>query len=42
MMRLIATLPNEEKPKLGQAVNIAKEALQNAINEKLANLKKQN
>ncbi|AJI47716.1 phenylalanine--tRNA ligase subunit alpha [Francisella philomiragia] len=36
MMRLIATLPNEEKPKLGQAVNIAKEALQNAINEKLA------
>lgn len=35
MMKLIATLPNEEKPKLGQAVNIAKEALQNAINEKL-------
>ncbi|MED7818485.1 MULTISPECIES: phenylalanine--tRNA ligase subunit alpha [unclassified Francisella] len=36
MMKLIATLPNEEKPKLGQAVNIAKQALQEAINTKLA------
>ncbi|API86724.1 phenylalanine--tRNA ligase subunit alpha [Francisella uliginis] len=36
MMKLIATLPNEEKPKLGQAVNIAKQALQQAINTKLS------
>ncbi|WP_150468188.1 phenylalanine--tRNA ligase subunit alpha [Francisella sp. SYW-9] len=36
MMKLIATLPNEEKPKLGQAVNIAKQALQEAINTKLS------
>ena len=35
MMKLIATLPNEEKPKLGQAVNIAKQALQDALNIKL-------
>ncbi len=35
MMKLISTLPNEEKPKLGQAVNIAKQALQIAINKKL-------
>ncbi|QIW10213.1 phenylalanine--tRNA ligase subunit alpha [Francisella sp. LA112445] len=36
MMKLIATLPNEEKPKLGQAVNVAKQALQEAINAKLS------
>lgn len=36
MMKLIATLPNEEKPMLGQAVNIAKQALQDALNEKLS------
>ena len=35
MMRMISSLPKEEKPKLGQAVNIAKQALQKAINEKL-------
>ena len=35
MMKLIATLSNEEKPKLGQAVNIAKQALQDALNIKL-------
>ncbi|APD50626.1 phenylalanine--tRNA ligase subunit alpha [Francisella hispaniensis] len=41
MMKLIATLPNDEKPKLGQAVNIAKQALQEAINLKLANFEEQ-
>ena len=41
MMKLIATLPNDEKPKLGQAVNIAKQALQKVINLKLANFEKQ-
>ncbi|ALB01550.1 phenylalanyl-tRNA synthetase [Francisella persica ATCC VR-331] len=41
MMKLIATLPNDEKPKLGQAVNIAKQALQEAINIKLANFEEQ-
>ncbi|GAB4221950.1 MAG: phenylalanine--tRNA ligase subunit alpha [Francisella sp.] len=34
-MRILATLPNEEKPKFGQAVNLAKEFIQKAINEKL-------
>ncbi|WP_119343249.1 phenylalanine--tRNA ligase subunit alpha [Facilibium subflavum] len=38
LMKLLATLPNEEKPKLGQAVNIAKNTLQQAINSKLENL----
>ena len=41
MMKLIATLPNEEKPKLGQAVNIAKQALQNALNEKIEKIELQ-
>ncbi|APA82971.1 phenylalanine--tRNA ligase subunit alpha [Francisella tularensis] len=41
MMKLIATLSNDEKPKLGQAVNIAKQALQEAINLKLANFEEQ-
>ena len=36
MMKLIVTLPNEEKPKLGQAINIAKQALQQAINAKMS------
>ncbi|QIV94546.1 phenylalanine--tRNA ligase subunit alpha [Allofrancisella frigidaquae] len=36
MMKMIGSLPNEEKPKLGQAVNVAKQALQDAINTKLA------
>ncbi|MFV9974067.1 MAG: phenylalanine--tRNA ligase subunit alpha [Francisella endosymbiont of Hyalomma asiaticum] len=41
IMKLIATLPNDEKPKLGQAVNIAKQALQKVINLKLANFEEQ-
>ncbi|QIV96067.1 phenylalanyl-tRNA synthetase alpha subunit [Allofrancisella inopinata] len=36
MMKMIGSLPNEEKPKLGQAVNVAKQSLQDAINTKLA------
>ncbi|BCD90539.1 phenylalanine--tRNA ligase alpha subunit [Francisella halioticida] len=40
MMKLIATLPNEEKSKLGQAVNIAKQTLQEAINSKLSHFEK--
>ncbi|MFV9972617.1 MAG: phenylalanine--tRNA ligase subunit alpha [Francisella endosymbiont of Hyalomma asiaticum] len=41
MMKLIAILPNDEKPKLGQAVNIAKQALQEVINLKLTNFEEQ-
>ncbi|AJC49084.1 phenylalanine--tRNA ligase subunit alpha [Allofrancisella guangzhouensis] len=41
MMKMIGTLPNEEKPKLGQAVNIAKQALQDAIDVKLVFFEKQ-
>ena len=28
VMKMIGSLPNEEKPKLGQAMNIARQALQ--------------
>lgn len=38
VMKMLAGLPNEEKPKLGQAVNVAKTALQTAINEKMTAL----
>ena len=36
VMKMIGSLPNEEKPKLGQAMNIARQALQEAITAKLA------
>ncbi|MDE5035834.1 phenylalanine--tRNA ligase subunit alpha, partial [Francisella tularensis subsp. holarctica] len=38
MMKLIATLPKEDKPKLRQALKIEKQAIQEAIKLKLANL----
>lgn len=41
VMKQLATLPNEEKPKLGQAVNVAKQALQDAINRKMTALEAQ-
>ena len=41
VMKLLASLPNEEKSKLGKAVNLAKTALQQAINEKLIALNEQ-
>ena len=34
IIKLLATVPNEEKPKLGQAINVAKKTLQEAINSR--------
>lgn len=35
IMKELGKLPKEEKPKLGQAVNVAKDDLQSAINARL-------
>lgn len=40
LIKLLATVTNEEKPKLGQAINIAKKTLQEAINQRAESLLK--
>ena len=39
LIKLLATVTNEEKPKLGQAINVAKKTLQTAINERIESLR---
>ena len=39
LIKLLATVTNEEKPKLGQAINVAKKTLQTSINERIESLR---